>query len=151
MNLSIPQSITLPSSSDTSTPSSPPIQFKITLYPYSYSESPPQQQLFTLFPPDLSNLLQISESTRQQVLHNLWLYVRKHNLIIENVDPRGGIPGGGIKTQPEGLEGGGPGLTKKYFGGMDKIAWHHLGEWVNRWLGPPVPRICQFGFKPTKE
>ncbi|GAA5946123.1 hypothetical protein JCM3765_000124 [Sporobolomyces pararoseus] len=140
LNFSIPQSI--PSSVS---PSSS-IQLKITLFPFAYSNSQ-SSQLFTLFPPELSNLLQISECTRQEVLHNLWLYVRKHNLMIENLDPTRGI-GGGIKTQ-DSSEGG---LSKKYFGGTDKIAWHHLGEWVNRWLAPTVPRICQInGLNFSKE
>jgi len=39
-------------------------------------------------------------------------------------------------------------LGKKWFGGMEKIAWHHLGEWVNRWLSPTVPRVIEI--KPVR-
>jgi hypothetical protein len=130
LNFSIPLSI--PSSTSTSTSSSSSLGLKITLQPFSYPLST-KNQLFTLLPPELSQLLNVSECTRSEALHNLWLYVRSNNLIIET--------GGGIKTQEDqGQEGG---LGKKWFGGMEKIAWHHLGEWVNRWLSPTVPRVIE--------
>ncbi|GAA5933795.1 uncharacterized protein JCM15063_000467 [Sporobolomyces koalae] len=120
---------TIPHSSSGPTPT---LDLKVTLHPYSYS-STPSSQLFTLLPPELSALLNVSECTRSEAIHAVWSYVRLHRLIVDNVDGRGG---GGIKTH----EGG---LSKKFFGGMEKIAWHHLGEYANRWLGPVVPRVIE--------
>ncbi|GAA5888015.1 hypothetical protein JCM16303_000179 [Sporobolomyces ruberrimus] len=139
LHFTIPYSLP-PSSSSSESP--PPLSLKISLYPFSYSHSP-TSQLFTLVPPELSSLLSLSECTRPEALHHLWSYVRSNNLTLENIDGRGT---GGIKTQ-ESAAGGG--LNKKFFGGMDKVAWHHLGEWVNRWLGPTVPRVIDYSLTPS--
>ncbi|GAA5906134.1 uncharacterized protein JCM6883_005454 [Sporobolomyces salmoneus] len=131
----IPLSIPSPSLSSSSSTSIP---LKITLHPYSYPHSP-NSQLFTLLPPDLASLLSLSECTRSEALHALWSYVRSNGLILENIDGRGT---GGIKVE----EGNG-GLGKRFFGGVERVGWHHLGEWVNRWLGPVVPRVVDAEFK----
>ncbi|GAA6025601.1 hypothetical protein JCM11491_004773 [Sporobolomyces phaffii] len=120
-----------------------PVPVTVTLYPFAYAHSP-TSQLFTLVPPDLAQLLGVSECTRPEAVHALWLYVRRHSLIVDSL---GSTPAGGIKTQSDTA----PGLSKKYFGGADKVAWHHVGEWVNRWLGPTVPRTIDtsLSFSPS--
>ncbi|GAA5847208.1 hypothetical protein JCM3766R1_001835 [Sporobolomyces carnicolor] len=167
LNFTIPYSLPRPVEPSSSDPSGAPsttdpvVQIKVTLHPFAYPQSQ-TSQLFTVLPPDLSSLLNVSECTRSEALHHLWLYIRSHHLIIENLDGRGT---GGIKTQEATTAanptsgGGGPssstspapggGLSKKYFGGVEKIAWHHLGEWVNRWLGPVVPRVIDLKFSPA--
>jgi len=103
----------------------------LLFHPYTYSSS-----LFTLPPTtDLSSLLQLTECTRRELLHNLWLYIRQHKLIIE----------GGIKLQDETKLP--RGLGKRFFGGSEVVGWHHLGEYANRWLGPIVPRKIDCEFK----
>ncbi|GAA5830747.1 hypothetical protein JCM5353_008298 [Sporobolomyces roseus] len=111
----------------------PTLSIPLTLlfHPYTYSSS-----LFTLPPTtDLSNLLQLTECTRRELLHNLWLYIRQHKLIIE----------GGIKLEDETKLP--RGLGKRFFGGSEVVGWHHLGEYANRWLGPIVPRKIECEFK----
>ncbi|KAI5481060.1 hypothetical protein MNV49_006246 [Pseudohyphozyma bogoriensis] len=93
-------------------PSSTPTKLRVSLF---LDHTP---ELFSLIP-ELAALLEMRMGDRVSVLQALWSYVRGKGLLDEERKM--------VKTDDR---------MKKIFSGQEKIPFHHLPEYVNRFMSP---------------
>lgn len=72
-------------------------------------------------------MLDMAEGDRVSVLQALWGYVRMHGLVDDERKS--------IRCDQR---------MRKLFGGQDKVPFHHLPEYVNRFLIPPHPTVLDY-------
>ncbi|GAA5989045.1 hypothetical protein JCM10908_006283 [Rhodotorula pacifica] len=140
-----PQSISsFPSAVETSLPTSSTLSLRLAVY-----LSHPAGERYSLHP-ELASVLDCAESDRVGVLEALWAYKKARGLVVEmgggeaNANAANGTNGAaaaaagggsiksGIKTDER---------TANFFGNMGMVAFHHVPEYLNRWLMPPSPRL----------
>ncbi|GAA6063850.1 hypothetical protein JCM10212_000330 [Sporobolomyces blumeae] len=141
---------TFPRVLNVSVPTSSTTALRILLHPHH----PPGYERYALLP-ELAQLLDCAESDRIGVLERLWTYVREKGLILEPessaANPTAGrAPGGGGPQQPQrtpaGHLAGGiktDARLRKFFQNQAVVPFHHLPEYVNRWLAPISPRVIE--------
>ncbi|KAL8286551.1 hypothetical protein RQP46_004568 [Phenoliferia psychrophenolica] len=112
-----------PSALTFSLPSSTATPVRISLY---IAHRP---DYFALIP-EVAMMLDMAEGDRVTVIQALWGYVRVHGLVD---DERKNIRCDG--------------MLRKIFGGQDKVPFHHLPEYVNRFLVPPHPTVLEYVIK----
>ncbi|ORY77656.1 hypothetical protein BCR35DRAFT_305438 [Leucosporidium creatinivorum] len=76
--------------------------------------------------PKVASLLGMAQGDRVSVLQALWSYIKMHNLQAD--DKRH------INTDAR---------LKELFSGQDKVPFHHLPEYVNRFLAPSAPVVIE--------
>ncbi|KAK4705608.1 hypothetical protein P7C70_g585, partial [Phenoliferia sp. Uapishka_3] len=112
-----------PSALTFSLPTSTPTSVRISLYIAHRTD------YFALMP-EVAMMLDMAEGDRVSVLQALWGYVRMHGLVDDaskhvRCDQR----------------------MKKLFSGQDKVPFHHLPEYVMRFLIPPHPTVLDYMVK----
>ncbi|KAG0656611.1 hypothetical protein C6P46_007015 [Rhodotorula mucilaginosa] len=131
----------LPALLTTSFPtSSSTLSLRLAVYP-----SHPAGDRYALHP-ELAAVLDCAESDRLGVLEALWNYAKTNGLVVE-------MGGGGEAPAPGAGTGAGAAASAlksgiktderiaKFFGNMGMVAFHHVPEYLNRWLMPPSPRL----------
>ncbi|KWU43878.1 hypothetical protein RHOSPDRAFT_34503 [Rhodotorula sp. JG-1b] len=132
----------LPALLTTSFPtSSSTLSLRLAVYP-----SHPAGDRYALHP-ELAAVLDCAESDRLGVLDALWSYAKSNGLVVE----MGGggdaaPPGTGAGANAAGASALRSGIKTderiaKFFGNMSMVAFHHIPEYLNRWLMPPSPRL----------
>ncbi|GAA5887422.1 hypothetical protein JCM3774_001926, partial [Rhodotorula dairenensis] len=136
----------LPSTITSSFPTSSTLPLRLAVY-----LDHPAGDRFALHP-ELAAVLDCAESDRVGVLEALWAYKKSKGLVVE-IGDAAGAPTAATTTAAGGAGPAGSATgalksgiktderTAKFFGNMGMVAFHHVPEYLNRWLMPPTPRL----------
>lgn len=87
--------------------------------------------------PQLARMLDCQQAERGEVLAKLWGYVKANGLVLEGA----GGGSGGVRCE---------GPMRELFSNQGSVPFHHLPEYVNRFIGPLPPTEVAWGVDPSK-